>query len=100
MKSNSDRSLQVNKLSVYMLYSQCRYSHSIVVLPNVGELAHRSSRIVCVGVRWNLLGKVGGTPGVGVLIGRSIKIGGGPNTMGHSWDNQVSHYSSCGRRCT
>ena len=23
------------------------------------------SRIVCIGVRWNLLGQVGGTPGVG-----------------------------------
>jgi len=29
---------------------------------------NRSSRIVCIGVRWNLLGQVGGTPGVGVLV--------------------------------
>ena len=30
-------------------------------------ITNRSSTIVCIGCRWNLLGQVGGTPGVGVL---------------------------------
>ena len=34
---------------------------------------NRSSRIVCIGVRWNLLGQVGGAPGVGALIGRFVE---------------------------
>ena len=40
-------------------------------------MSNRSSRIVCIGVRWNLLGQVGGAPGVGVLIGRCVEKGGG-----------------------
>jgi hypothetical protein len=29
----------------------------------------RLSVLVCIGVRWNLLGQVGGAPGVGILGG-------------------------------
>ncbi len=38
-----------------------------------------SSNIVCIGVRWNLLGQVVGAPGVGVLIGRCVEKGVGYN---------------------
>ena len=31
------------------------------------KITNRSSNIVCIGERWNLLEQVGGTPGVGVL---------------------------------
>ena len=36
------------------------------------KIPNRSSRIVCIGVRLNLLGQVVGAPGVGVLTGRLL----------------------------
>ena len=39
------------------------------------EITNRPSNIVCIGVRWNQLGQMGGTPGVGVLIGRCVGKG-------------------------
>ena len=38
---------------------------------------NRSSRIICNTHRWNLLGKVGDTPGVGSVSGKTEIIGGG-----------------------
>ena len=38
---------------------------------------NRSSRIVCIGVRWNQLGQVGGAPGVGSAGWPLYKEGGG-----------------------
>jgi len=37
---------------------------------------NRSSNIVCIGVRWNLLGQVGGTPGVVVYGAGNAWVGG------------------------
>jgi len=31
-------------------------------------IANRLSGLVCIGVRWNLLGQVGAAPGVGALV--------------------------------
>jgi len=40
-------------------------------------LPNRSSRIICNTLRWNLLGQVGGTPGVGSARQPLYKEGGG-----------------------
>ena len=58
------------------------FSNSTLVY---GGITNRSSRIVCIGVRWNQIGQVGGAPGVGSassqLIPEVFKAPDGQNAM-------------------